>query len=84
MFTAGGVDGNKIEFMADLSQVPGTNGVLNLGVPTPPYTDEIADYITFTAPGLQDGENHEYALAGLDIQTLASIFICDIDRKSVV
>lgn len=48
-------------FIADWSQVPGaTNGELVVGV------NGLASSITFGAPGLVAGQDHEFSVAGLD------------------
>jgi len=61
--TVGGVVGSLVQFLADTSQVPGsTNGVLNLAVGSEP-----ADNVTFTAPGKQESQKHEFSIAGMDI-----------------
>ncbi|HET6466493.1 MAG TPA: hypothetical protein VFH55_12865, partial [Nitrospiria bacterium] len=79
-FTLNEVDGSWIAFLADTSQVLGsTNGVLNLPVPTPPHSDELADFITFTAPEpgytIPSGENFEFSLAGLNAEALYTLSV---------
>jgi Divergent InlB B-repeat domain len=79
-FTVNGVDGGWVSFEADSGQVIGTtNGVLDLPVPTPPSSDELADYITFTAPEpgytIPPGENHEFSLAGLNALAIYTLSV---------
>ena len=63
--TVGGGVGSLVQFLADTSQVPGsTNGVLTLAVSSEP-----ADNVTFTAPGKQGSQGHEFSVAGMDIVT---------------
>ena len=79
-FTVNEVDGDWVAFLADAGQVPGsTNGVLALPVPTPPHSDEYADYITFTAPEpgytIPNGQNFEFSLAGLNAEALYTLSV---------
>lgn len=86
-FTVNEVAEDWIPFEADSSQVSGTtNGVLDLPVPTPPYSEEIADYITFTAPEpgyiIPSGQNHEFSLAGLNAQAIYNLSISRVGTGS--
>ena len=79
--TVGGVNGPLVQFLADTSQVSGTtNGVLNLAV-----NNDLADQITFTAPGVQGSQTHEYAVAGVDVTTVnADLSIMKTDSPDPV
>lgn len=57
--------GADVSFLADTSQLPSpaSNGVLSLTgfVATP------VSYIIFSAPGIQNGQNHEFSVASVEV-----------------
>ena len=60
--------GADVSFLADISQEPSpaSNGVLNLtGFAATPVS-----YIIFSAPGIRNGENHEFSVASLEVSTV--------------
>ena len=60
--------GAPVSFLADLGQLPSpaSNGVLTLTFPLTPV-----NYIIFSAPGLLNGQNHEFSVAGVEVTPVA-------------